>query len=284
MEKQKHILFTVVAVLVMCGAVQANITLNVVPAFAPNQFGSPNWDTYVGNAINSLRGVGPTATDRSDNPAAYVTVGAGKLDPKETVVTGFPSWRGVADPASPFNQEKGNRIYFGLAATTPRQPGNLTFFSLFDIDYERRWLDLPGETESTRVIGPTLVGDFTGTTETYNLRRVGVQYDSNDPTDSSKDTLVTTGPATQQVNQLFLTGVGMALLGDTTGGATNQGNIDATLDNFLNGAQQRVLGRYNIASTGQSASGYVDFVPEPGSAGLTWLAICAMLWSFHRRM
>ena len=76
----------------------------------------------------------------------------------------------------------------------------------------------------------------------------------------------------------------MGLLGDTTGAATNQEKIDETLDNFLNGAQQRVLGRYNIASTGQSASGYVDFVPEPGSAGLTWLAICTMLWGFHRKM
>ena len=71
MEKQKYILFTVVAVLVMCGAVQANITLNVVPAFAPNQFGSPNWDAHVGNAINSLR-IGATIP-RHTYPLARVT-------------------------------------------------------------------------------------------------------------------------------------------------------------------------------------------------------------------
>ena len=281
---KKHILFTVVAVLVLAEAAQANITLQVVPAFAPNQSGSPNWDGYVDNAINSLRGTGSPATDRSNNPAAYETVGAGNLDPKEIIVTGaFPSWRGVADPASPFDQEKGNRVHFGLAATTPRQLGNLTFFSLVDIDFERRWLDLPGETESTRVIGATLVGDFMDPSETYLPRRLGVLYDPSDPTDPNKDTLITSGAATRQVNQLFLTGVGAGFLGDTTSAATNQGKIDETIENLLDGPQQRVLGRYNIASTGQSASAHVDFVPEPGSAGVSLLAIFYIMWQFDRK-
>lgn len=106
----------VAAVLALAFVTRAEaITISVTPALAPNYFGSPSWGGWEANAVTGeLSGGVPTGTPGTPTyfqPQSMVTL-------KETIVTGFPSWLGQADPGtvfgSGFANELGNRMTFAL--------------------------------------------------------------------------------------------------------------------------------------------------------------------------
>ena len=276
----KKLIYSISLALIISSVVKANITrFDVVPAFAPNFFSSPSWDGYFDNGIKALRGLAHD-TDRSNDPEAYEIVPPGLVDPKEVVLTDqftFPSWRGVADPASPFDMETGNRIHFGLAIESER--GSNWEFSLDQVTWERLWQDLPGQTESTVVTNPTQTGDFVGMD--YSLTRVGVQYGAT----PASDVLVTSGTASTLVNALYFIGVGDGIVEDAPGAPTNQEKIDDTIADFLAGPQQRLLVNYFLDSPNhmEDSGGQVDFLPEPSTIGLAMLALSVIMtwWRRH---
>lgn len=184
----------------MMPAQAANITLEVFPSSAPNAFGSPSWNAYAANALHSLeKGLGTTG-DRNITPTAYEVL-QDYFDPGDVMVTSFNSWRGVANPAVPFDNELGNRIHFGLHAfgdggvdTTRFRLNDLTFA----IDSSDGLLGFSGD----------FVGlDFNGTT------RYGIDWGADRVKGGGDDTIVT-GPGSGMVpvDELVYVGVGNAYL------------------------------------------------------------------------
>lgn len=92
----------VAAVLALAFVTRAEaISISVTPALAPNAFGSPSWGGWEANAVTGeLSGGVPTGTPGTSTyfqPQSMVTL-------KETIVTGFPSWLGQADPGTVFKE------------------------------------------------------------------------------------------------------------------------------------------------------------------------------------
>ena len=107
-----------VAVLFAAGAkAQAQgVTITVIPALAPNAYGSPNWNAWVSNATTAIANGYASYGDPS-SPSYYQQAPA-VISVTNDIVTGFPSWDGLADPGdvfgANFSQELGNRIQFGI--------------------------------------------------------------------------------------------------------------------------------------------------------------------------
>src|SRR5688572_19908847 len=93
------------------GVAQSGPTITVTPTLAPNVFGSPSYPGWVTNSFNALdQGLstfGTPGTPEYYKAQAVVTR-------HEAIVTGFNSWKGVANPGAPFGAELGNRMLFGL--------------------------------------------------------------------------------------------------------------------------------------------------------------------------
>ncbi len=91
------------------------ITIEVVPALAPNGSGSPSFSGWEANAIYALEH--GLAAYGNPNLPTYYHAGAA-YNSAEVVVTGFPSWMGQVDPGTVFGPafaaELGNRMHFGL--------------------------------------------------------------------------------------------------------------------------------------------------------------------------
>lgn len=251
---------------------RADITVDVIASPAPNFFGSPSWNAYLANALNSLEnGLGEIG-DRETDPTAYEIFADGAaVLPNELIVSSFPSWRGVADPSSPFDNERGNRLHFGIHVV-----GDGTMrFRLEDLSYEIT-------SDDGNVLG--IVGDFSGLT--YSSTRVGIDYGADMSKGGGDDTIITTGAATQFVDELIYVGVGVAYDASSAAGATNQDKLDNTFSAIASNADFLVTGSYVLTDdTGANilASGSTSLivVPEPGGALL--LISLAGVAGFMRR-
>ena len=96
-------------------AAYGDITVKVIPLWAPNAYGSPSWSGYVGNAIYAQNGLSSYGDPNS--PTYY----SDDSDANQPLVTSFNSWMGYADPGAfgaAFANELGNRMHFGLLVTT----------------------------------------------------------------------------------------------------------------------------------------------------------------------
>ena len=97
------------------GSSYADFSFEVYASPGPNFFGSPNWNGYVANAMASIEDDLGNIGDREIDPTAYEIFSEGQIvSANELIVSSFASWRGVADPSSPFDLENGNRLHFGL--------------------------------------------------------------------------------------------------------------------------------------------------------------------------
>ena len=92
------------------------ITITVIPALAPNVYGSPNWTAWVSNATTAIAN-GYAAYGDPSSPSYYQWAPS-VISVTNDIVTGFPSWDGLADPGDVFgvnfSQELGNRLQFGI--------------------------------------------------------------------------------------------------------------------------------------------------------------------------
>ncbi len=252
------------------------VTINVYPAAAPNAFGSPNWNAWVGNALhaieNNLSTFGTPGT-----PAYYQRI-TSPIDPRENFVTSYPSWRGYANPGvvwgPAFASELGNRVHFGLHIL-----GNGTQFSISQLSL------VMASTDTGNTLGYTFgLGAYQ-----YDNGYVGINYGPDGLKGTFDDVIITSGPNTQLIDELIGRGSGIAwwpgggdpdpanpLLGQ-------QGAIEAARNNLGQSLPFDFTGTYTLHLPGGDVigSGTVHFIPSPSSLAL--LAAAGMIASRRRQ-
>jgi hypothetical protein len=229
------------------------IVISVYPSVAPNIFGSANYSEYVSNAIYALSN-GLSSYGDPNSPSYYTQQTI--ISPSEMIVTGFPSWDGLADPGDVFGpayaNESGNRPLFGLVIDAG--PGD-PYISLSELSFSAVSND-PGR---------LLSFDFGEGSYNYSNQYVGVIFG---PTGN---TYVTSGPNTQPVNEIVGRGSGNADSAYCPGCtvAQQQAAIDALYGDFTGMSQ--FVGTYTLTGPDgtilATGSGTIDLTPEPGTLG-----------------
>jgi hypothetical protein len=185
------------------------ITITVIPALAPNAYGSPNWNAWVSNATTAIAN-GYSSYGDPSSPSYYQRA-PGVISVTNNIVTGFPSWNGLADPGNVFganfSQELGNRIQFGIDIK-----GGTNLISISQLSFSAHSSD------------PSNTLDFTFAQGSYNYSAsyVGIIHGPG-----GTNTYITSGPATQLVDEIVGRGSGNAWdTYDTSGNiASQQSNI-----------------------------------------------------------
>jgi hypothetical protein len=242
-------------------ALASSITVEVIPALAPNADGSPSWEGWEANALLALE-TSASAVGTPGTPTYYQSL-SGPVDASETIVTGFNSWLGVADPGAPYDQESGNRMTFGLAIN-----GNGTQFSISELGFEADSNDA----------GDVLQFSYGVGSYDYGANYVGVVYGTN----GGPNTYITSGPDTQLVDAIFSRGSGNSMPAYCAGcdTADEQAAIQAAVAAMAGVTQ--FTGTYylstdsNEADAFTSGSGAFDITgttPEPSTL---WLLLGAI--------
>jgi hypothetical protein len=249
----------------------ADITIEVFPAYAPNGPASPNWLAYTGNAITGITAGGAntgTGPDRDSDPAYYELV-TGVISPSEIIYTEFNSWRGTAanNPAFTGNPavtgEFGNRVHFGtrITATSGME------FALNDVSWT---LDSDDDTDFFDQNG-TLTGNYSAT-------RVGLNYGTDGVKGTADDMSISSGAGTQLVNELVYVGVGDGFESENSAAPTDQDDINATLAVILSGCEAcevMLTGTYMVGDA--SGSGKITLaIPEPSTIVLASFGVLAL--------
>ncbi|MGD0199881.1 MAG: PEP-CTERM sorting domain-containing protein [Bryobacteraceae bacterium] len=96
----------VMMVVMVAGA--TTITIDVVPSLGPNPWASPSFGAYTDNALTELlAGTSGIGSGPSFYGINYT------FDFEDATVTNYPSWRGTADPAPPYDAESGTSYFVG---------------------------------------------------------------------------------------------------------------------------------------------------------------------------
>ena len=170
---------SVTAVVSACSfAFSANaVEIAVTPWLAPNVFGSPSYTGAVANqeyallnGLSSYGAAGPTQYNANSNVTAA-----------EAIVTGFNSWMGIANPASPYQSELGNRMLFGVLIN-----GQGTPFSISQLSFS-----------ATSTDGNGLAFGFGAGSYNYSLDYQGILFGADGLLGGGDDTFVTSGPRVQ---------------------------------------------------------------------------------------
>jgi hypothetical protein len=251
-----------------------SITLNVFASSAPNGFGSAAWDGYCVNALNSLENGLGNIGDRSSDPTAY-EIAPAVVEAGDIAATSFPSWRGVVNPAAPFNNEHGNRMHFGLHA----YGDGTTQFSLEDLTFGLHSSDA---TDSLEFVGDFITYTYNGTT------RYGINWGVDRVKGGGDDIVYTSGNGTTPVDELVYVGVGNAWwpgAGDPDP-ANPVGGAQAAMDEYLAqfSAAQPVEVSCTYAIKGYTGGDSVSVVPEPGTLALLGMSVLGLLaYAWRRR-
>lgn len=225
----------------------ATITLDVVASSAPNAFGSPSWNAYVANALNSLQTTHANIGSRSTDPTAYEIAGS-FIQPGDIMVSSFTSWMGVAGPlAAPFSAEHGNRLHFGLHA----YGDGVNKFKLEDLTFALHSSD---STDSL-----FYEGNFIG--YNYSATRLGVDW-VDGIRGNGNDIVYTSGNGTTLVDELVYVGVGNAWW-PSPPPFPDQAAMDNVANWMLANASLTISGQYWIQ--GYTGIDTATVVPEPST-------------------
>jgi hypothetical protein len=242
------IFLTALATLCFSRAQAQGITITVIPALAPNVYGSPNWNAWVSNATTAIANGYASYGDPS-SPSYYQQAPA-VISVTNDIVTGFPSWDGLADPGdifgANFSQELGNRLQFGIDIK-----GGTNLISISQLSFSAHSTD-PGN---------TLDFAFAQGSYNYSSSYVGIIYGPG-----GTNTYITSGPATQLVNEIVGRGSGNAW--DTY---DTSGNIASQQSNIVLCASQVGTQPFNFTGTytidGVSGSNSVTLNPVVTNSG-----------------
>jgi hypothetical protein len=233
-------------------AMGSTISVNVFPSTGPVS-GSPNLLTYRDRALQSLEsGVGSAGNPFTD-PAAYAI--ATQATPGDLINSNggggstFHSWEGQANAAGAYSSEFGTQLFFGL-----RILGNGTKFNISNVSFD-------GVSTDALHLFFFHNSNLFGATG-YNASRVGIIYGS----DGTK-TFITSGPATQIVDEFDYIGVGLSLNATLESGTT-QGKLDTVAARIEGRIPFDLQGTYTLGdSTGSLLSSGTASVPVSLVAG-----------------
>ena len=248
------------------------ITMTVFPSIAPNYYASPSWPAYLTNAMNSLENnlgnIGNQATD----PTAYRIISG--FYPGEIIVSEFPSWKGVANPLPPFNNEYGSRIHWGLHLVGD---GTLQF------RLANLWNDM-NSNDVWNSFNPPVEGFFGSSV--YNSYLRGINYGTDRVKGGGNDILypVSGTDPSLLIDELIYVGVGNAY--DTQYEdplLSPQGRIDSIIAYMASVPNFTVSNRYCLFTDNHSADPIicadspVPMVPEPATSLLLAAGLFSLL-------
>jgi hypothetical protein len=231
-----------------------SVQIVVTPNSAPNGFGSPSYNGWVSNAITALEN-GYSSYGTPGTPE-YYTKAPAQMSLKDNIVTGFSSWKGVAEPGGSFASELGNRLLFGLHIVGD----GVQQFSISQLSFVMDSTDADNSLDFT----------FAQGAYAYSNQYVGINWGADRVKGGGDDFVVTSGANTQLVDEIVGRGSGNAwAVYDTDPGATRQEKIDLAVASI----QQTpfdFIGTYklDLGSSAVMGSGSVQFnaVPLPAAA------------------
>jgi hypothetical protein len=267
------------AVLASAGAAAA-VTITVTPTLAPNAYGSPSYAGWIGNSIQAqLNGL--SAYGDSSLPTYYEA--QSNVTSRESIVTGFPSWKGVADPAptGAFAGELGNRMHFGLLID-----GQGTQFSISQLS-----LVMDSDDPYDALDYAYAAGGYN-----YDAGFWGILYGANGVLGGGDDTYITSGANTQLVDGLVGRGSGNSLAAycpaapaDCSDPAVRQASLNDSAAYFDQFPVTRFTGTYTLANFGTqgdvSGSGVftIGGIPEPSAWALAIVGFAGVGIGIRRR-
>ena len=232
----------------LAAAMSANAaitTIQVTPSSGPNGYGSPNYSGYAGNAIYALEN-GLASYGNPSSPSYYNQAPA-VMSVLNNIVTGFASWNGVANPSGAYASELGNRLLFGLDVK-----GNGNKISIDQLSFVMSSTD-----------GNTLGYSYGLGSYGYSSQYVGWNYGADGIRGTADDVFITSGAASQQVDELVGRGSGNAW-------AVYEGDYPGTLQDEINQAAAALgtspidfTGTYTLGAVQGSATVTFEPVPEP---------------------
>jgi len=240
-------------------AAKSAITIDVTPSSAPNGNGSPSFSGYAANAIYALEN-GLTSYGDPSSPS-YYTQAPAVMSVLNNIVTGFSSWNGVANPTGAYASELGNRLHFGLDVR-----GNGTEISIDQLSFSMASTD-----------GNTLGHSYSLGSYGYNSQYVGWDYGADGIRGTADDIFITSGAASQQVDEIVSRGSGnaWAVYVDDYPGTLQDGINQAAAD--LGSSPIDFTGTYTLGGAQGSATVTFEPVPEPTTAGCFLLGLGALV-------
>ncbi|MHB1162971.1 MAG: PEP-CTERM sorting domain-containing protein [Minisyncoccota bacterium] len=266
--------FPTICLMALAGAAQATpmsafpVDVQVTPWLAPNSYGSPSFPGAVANQeyalLHGLSSYGTPGTPEYYQAQSDVTSA-------EAIVTGFPSWKGMADPGavygSAFAGEYGNRMHFGLLAL-----GDGTHkFSVSELSFAM-W--------STDPYGAL---DYALSGYNYSTELQGILYGADGKLGGGDDTFITSGSSSQLVDGLVGRGTGSSFAAYCPGCSIAQQQAEINYTASYPGSPFDFTGMYSIGSgSGFLGLGMGTFhvsssVPEPASLALLGIGFLAMV-------
>ena len=243
------------------------VVIDVTPTLLPNAFGSPSYNAAVANQIQGLL-TGQTTVGAA-GPTQYNAQSS--VTSAEAVVTGFPSWMGVAGPTGAYANELGNRMHFGVLID-----GGGTQFSISQLSFSMTSTDPGGGLNYSYGAGAF----------TYNSGYWGILYGLDGMLGGGDDTYITAGANTQLVDGLVGRGPGNSYAAYCPGCTVEQqqAEIDATA--AWPGFPFTFTGTYQLgldSGSGTFNIGTVGAVPEASTWAMMILGFAGMGFMAYRR-
>lgn len=237
-------------------------TITVTPWLAPNVFGSPSYAAAVANqehallnGLSSYGAAGPTQYNANSNVTAA-----------EAIVTGFNSWMGVVNPASPYQNELGNRMLFGVLIN-----GDGAKFSISQLSFS-----------ATSTDGNGLGFAFGAGSYNYSLDYQGILFGANGVLGGGDDTFVTSGSNTQLIDALVGRGSGNSYAAYCS--PCTPAQQQAAIDAAAAGGPFQFTGTYSLDAATGSGTFNVSAVPEPSTWAMMALGFAGIgLLAYRRR-